>query len=287
MSKQIILDALASQFAVKQNELVQYETTVHNPALEALNGTIKEWFSAVLEINPHSVRLKDSTTLEIAPLNDGTWPSLINVRRNYDKVYEIEYRSGYRKVNTDDMYYLSTLGKIAQNINLIVDNIENEWKIAYRAIHTPHYEMSTELYKLEREINQIKQDIHDDKRETYKVIGFEHTVSPYLHCKMNYDTNKYELVEMPNSLVLATGRGKWDYMNVNTYRVVGSAKYNKIALQVKRVGDERWSDIEVKHDYFNDFIHSVYKWETTDKEQRDAKETERYNRYTAQAEQTA
>jgi hypothetical protein len=34
MSKQIILDALASQFVVKQNEFLQYETTVYSPALE-------------------------------------------------------------------------------------------------------------------------------------------------------------------------------------------------------------------------------------------------------------
>jgi hypothetical protein len=92
---------------------------------------------------------------------------------------------------------------------------------------------------------------------------------------------------MPNSFVLDTGRGKWDYMNVNVYRVVGPAKYNKIALQVKRVGDEQWKDIDVKHDYFDSFIESVYAWETTNKARRDADETERYNRYVGEAKQTA
>jgi hypothetical protein len=185
------------------------------------------------------------------------------------------------------MYYLTTLGKIAQHVALIIDNIENEWKPAYKAIHAPHYELISELRTLEQEINAVKQDIHVSKREGYKVAGFEHTVSPYMHCKMNYDTNQYELVEMPNSLVLDTGRGKWDYTNVNVYRVVGPAKYNKIALQVKRVCDEQWSDIEVKHDYFDSFIESVYAWETNNKARRDADETARYNRYVGQAEQTA
>jgi hypothetical protein len=292
MSKQIILDALASQFAVKQNELVQYETTVYQPALEGLNKSISDWFSSVLSVSPHSAKYTGDT-LEIVPTEDGRWPSAINIRKHYsyrddeNNYYDIDYRSSHNKVEMANIYYLTTLGKIAQNVNLIIENIENEWKPAYKAIHTPHYELINELRTLENEINAVKRDIHNNKREEYKAAGFEHTVSPYMHCKMNYDTNQYELVEMPNSLVLDTGRGKWDYTNVNAYRVVGPAKYNKIALQVKRVCDEQWSDIEVKHDYFDSFIESVYAWETTNKARRDADETERYNRYVGQAEQTA
>lgn len=292
MSKQIILDALASQFAIKQNEFTQYESTVYNPALDALNDTVKKWFSSVLNLAPYNVKYTDDT-LEIVPTNDSKWPSTINVRKRYsyrdneNDYYEIDYRSSHSKVDTNNMYYLTTLGKIAQHIDLITSNIKDEWKPAYKAIYKPYYELNNELDKLEREINQIKQDIHVAKRETYKVPGYEHTVSPYVHCKMNYDTNQYELVEMPNSLVLDTGRGKWDYTNVNAYRVVGPAKYNKIALQVKRVCDEQWSDIEVKHDYFDSFIESVYAWETKNKARRDADETARYNRYVGQAEQTA
>lgn len=292
MSKQIILDALASQFAVKQNELVQYETTVYNPAVEGLNKTISDWFSSVLNMSPYSVKLKDDT-LEIVPTNDGNWPSTINIRKHYayrddeNNYYEIDYRSSHNKVDKNNIYYLTTLGKIAQHINLITSNIKEEWKPAYKAIYKPHYELISELRTLEQEVNAIKRDIHVSKRESYKAAGFEHTISPYMHCKMNYDTNQYELVEMPNSFVLDTGRGKWDYTNVNAYRVVGPAKYNKIALRVKRVGDEQWSDIEVKHDYFDSFIESVYAWETNNKARRDADETARYNRYVGEAEQTA
>lgn len=292
MSKQIILDALASQFAVKQNELVQYESTVYEPALEGLNKTISDWFSSVLNMSPYSVKLKDDT-LEIIPTNDGNWPSTINIRKHYayrddeNNYYEIDYRSSHNKIDKNNIYYLTTLGKIAQHINLITSNIKEEWKPAYKAIYKPHYELISELRTLEQEVNAIKRDIHVSKRESYKVAGFEHTVSPHLHCKFNYDANQYELVEVPNSFVLDTGRGKWDYTNVNAYRVIGPAKYNKIALRVKRVGDERWSDIDVKHDYFDSFIESVYAWETTNKARRDADETERYNRYTKEAKQTA
>jgi hypothetical protein len=292
MSKQIILDALASQFAVKQNELVQYESTVYTPALDGLNKSISDWFSSVLNLAPHSVKYTDDT-LEIVPTEDGRWPSAINVRRrssyrdDENDYYEIDYRSSHNKVGKANIYYLTTLGKIAEHINLITSNIRDEWKSAYKSIHNPHYQLISELRTLEQEINAVKQDIHTTKRESYKAVGFEHTVSPYTHCKMNYDTNQYELTEMPNSLVLDTGRGKWDYMNVNAYRVVGPAKYNKIALQIKRVGDEQWRDFEVKHDYFDSFVESVYAWETNNKARRDADEIARYNRYVGEAEQTA
>jgi hypothetical protein len=186
-----------------------------------------------------------------------------------------------------NIYYLTTLGKIAQNVNLIIENIENEWKPAYKAIHTPHYELINELRTLENEINAVKRDIHTAKREEYKAAGFEHTISSRLYCKMNYDTNQYELTEIPTEFNLETGRGKWDYIYVNAYRVIGSAKYNKIALQVKRKGDLHWSDIDVKGDYFDSFIETVYDWETSKKAKSDADETTRYNRYVGQAEQTA
>jgi hypothetical protein len=292
MSKQIILDALASQFAVKQNELVQYETTVYQPALAEFNESIRDWFGSILFIRPHSAKYTGDT-LEIVPTEDGRWPSAINIRKHYsyrddeNNYYDIDYRSSHNKVEMANIYYLTTLGKIAQNVNLIIENIENEWKPAYKAIHNPHYQLISELRTLENEINTVKRDIHTAKREEYKAAGFEHIISPRLYCKMNYDTNQYELTEVPTEFNLETGRGKWDYIYVNAYRVIGSAKYNKIALQVKRKDDLHWSDIDVKGDYFDSFIETVYDWETSKKAKSDADETTRYNRYVGQAEQTA
>ena len=292
MSKQIILDALASQFAVKQNELVQYETTVYQPSLDKLNESIGDWFGSVLFIRPHSAKFSDNT-LEIVPTEDGKWPSAINIRKHYsyrddeNNYYDIDYRSSHNKVEMANIYYLTTLGKIAQNVNLIIENIENEWKPAYKAIHTPHYKLISELRTLESEINAVKQQIHSDNRETYKVPGFEHTVTSQLACKMNYDTNEYELKTVPYTIRLETGSGKWDYIWVNAYKVIGPSKYRKIAIQVKRnEGDERWEDIEVKGEYFDQFISEVYNWETRLREKRDEDETKRYNKF-VEAKQTA
>jgi hypothetical protein len=290
MSKQIILDALASQFATKQNEFIQYETTVYSPALEGLNKSINDWFSSVLSVSPHSAKYTGDT-LEIVPIEDGRWPSAINIRKHYsyrddeNNYYDVDYRASHNKVDTNNMYYLTTLGKIAQHVALIIDNIENEWKPAYKAIYKPYYELSNELRKLENEINGVKRDIHIAKREECKVAGHEHTILPYTHCKYNYDTAQYELVELPKEFRLETGRGKWDYTYVNSYRVIGPAKYNKVAIQYKKQGDAQWIDIEVKGDYFDSFIESVYEWETNGKARYEARELEQYNRYTAEAKQ--
>jgi hypothetical protein len=292
MSKQIILDALASQFATKQNEFIQYETTVYSPALEGLNKSISDWFSSVLSVSPHSVKYTGDT-LEIVPIEDGRWPSAINIRKHYsyrddeNNYYDVDYRASHNKVDTNNMYYLTTLGKVAQHVALIIDNIENEWKPVYKAIYKPYYELSNELRKLENEINGVKRDIHIAKREECKVAGREHTILPYTHCKYNYDTTQYELVELPKEFRLETGRGKWDYVYVNSYRVVGPAKYNKVAIQYKKQSDAQWIDIEVKGDYFDSFIADVYEWETNGKARYEARELEQYNRYTKEAEQTS
>jgi hypothetical protein len=292
MSKQIILDALASQFATKQNEFIQYETTVYSPALEGLNKSISDWFSSVLSVSPYSAKYTGDT-LEIVPIEDGRWPSAINIRKHYsyrddeNNYYDVDYRASHNKVDTNNMYYLTTLGKVAQHVALIIDNIENEWKPAYKAIYKPYYELNNELRKLENEINTVKRDIHIAKREEYKVAGFEHTISPYNHCKYNYDTTQYELVEMLKELRLETGRGKWDYIHINAYRVIGPAKYNKIALQIQKLGNAQWIDIDVKGDYFDSFIETVYDWEISGKARYEAREFEQYNRYIGEAEQTA
>lgn len=292
MSKQIILDALASQFAAKQNEFTQYETTVYHPALDVLNLSVKDWFSRVLEINPYNLTFHGDY-IEITPSDEGKWHSTITVRRSSGwgiekDTYLIDYRSGYGKAeNETDMYYLTTLGKIAQNIDLIVENLKSEWKPAHKAIYKPYYELSNDLGTLEREINTVKQQIHADNRETYKVPGFEHTLTSQLACKMNYDTNEYELKTVPYTVRLETGSGKWDYMWVNAYKVIGPAKYRKIAIQVKRDENaERWEDVEVKGEFFDQFISEVYNWETRLREKRDEDETQRYNRF-VEAKQTA
>jgi hypothetical protein len=292
MSKQIILDALAAQFAVKQNEFTQYDTTVYQPALAELNKTVSDWFSMVLDLNPYRLTF-NGDYVEITPSDEGKWHSMITIRKNSGwgiekDTYSIDYRSGYGKAeNQTDMYYLTTLGKVAQNIDLIVENMKSEWKPAHQAIYKPYYELSNELGKLESEINGIKQQIHSDNRETYKAPGFEHTVTSQLACKMNYDTNEYELKTVPYTIRLETGSGKWDYMWVNAYKVIGPAKYRKIAIQVKRnEGDERWEDIEVKGEFFDQFIAEVYNWETRLREKRDEDETKRYNKF-VEAKQTA
>ena len=126
MSKQIILDALASQFAVKQNEFTQYDTTVYQPALVRLNQSIHDWFGMVLDLNPYNLTFHGDH-IEITPSDEGKWHSTITIRRSSGwgiekDTYLIDYRSGYGKAeNQTDMYYLTTLGKIAQNIDLIVE----------------------------------------------------------------------------------------------------------------------------------------------------------------------
>ena len=293
MNKQIILDALASQFATKQNEFEQYETTVYNPALTGLNKSISDWFSSVLNVSPYSAKYTGDT-LEIVPVEDGRWPSAINIRKQYsyrddeDNYYDIDYRSSHTKINTTNMYYLTILGKVAQHIALIIDNIENEWKPAYKTIYQPYWELNGELYKLEQEINRIKQEIHQNNREGYKTVGFQHAISPQLVCEIvDYSTSNYELVSKPKYFNLTTGRGRWDYLGVVEYRVVGLGKYNKVQLMVKDHPDRDWMNVEVKQDYFDEFIADVYQWETNGKQSSDESQTKRFERYSEGAKQTA
>jgi hypothetical protein len=266
---------------------------VYNPALVRLNQSIHDWFSSVLSVSPYNVKFTDNT-LEIVPVEDGNWPGEISIRKHYsyrdneDNYYDVNYSSSHSKVSTVNMYYLTTLGKIAQHSALIIDNIENEWKPAYKEIYKPYWELNGELYKLEQEINRIKQEIHQNNREGYKTVGFQHAISSQLICEIvDYSTSNYELVSKPKYFNLTTGRGRWDYLGVVEYRVVGLGKYNKVQLMVKDHPDRDWMNVEIKQDYFDEFIADVYQWETNGKQSSDDSQTQRFERYSERAKQTA
>jgi hypothetical protein len=289
MSKQIILDALESQYATKQSEAAQYELTVYNPALIELDKSINEWFSNELNINPHQIKFRHDN-LEITPSSSDNerWPATIDIkkRRSYnpngdgkDTYYEINYPSNNSKINEKHIHYLTMLGQIAQHSSTIISKIESEWDVMASNILKPYYELTRDLRKLEHEVFAVRQEIHNINREKFKVAGFEHTISPQLSCERNWEENGYvyELKETPKIFQLETGRGKWDYINVNAYRVIGAAKYNKTYIQIKKSSDSQWIDMEVKNDYFDSFIHNVYVWETEDKQRRNDSETARYS----------
>lgn len=286
MNKQIILDALAAQFATKQNELSQYESAVHYPAINDLNNDVRAWFKTTLDIITHNLTYNNDAGVEITPL-DETWSNKISIRRKYSysrnenqNPFEISYSSSYGTVDHNNMFYLTVLGKVASNIDLIIEKIENNWIEAYRNIAKPYNELTNELYKLEQEVNRVKQEIHENNREAYKAIGFEHSISSQLVCEItDYSTGNYQLNVHPKRINLTTGRGRYDYCNVVAYRVVGPGKYNKVSLLIKSHSNHDWTGIEVKQDYFNDFVADVYQWETNGKQSSDETQTKRFNRY--------
>lgn len=285
MNKQIILDALAAQFATKQNELLQYESAVYNPAINDLNNEVREWFKTALDVVVHDITYNNDHGVGITPFND-KWPGVINIRKKYSysksevNPYDISYSSSYGTVENNNMFYLTVLGKVASNIELITEKIENTWVETYRSIKKPYNELSNELYKLEQEVNRVKQEIHENNREGYKAVGFEHSISSQLVCEItDYSTGNYQLNVHPKRINLTTGRGRYDYTDVVAYRVVGPGKYNKVSLLIKSHANHEWTSIDVKQDYFDEFVADVYNWETTGKQSSDETQTKRFERY--------
>ena len=104
---------------------------------------------------------------------------------------------------------------------------------------------------------------------------------------IDYSNSNYELVSKPKYFNLTTGRGRWDYTNVVEYRVIGLGKYNRIQLMVKDHPDRDWMNVEIKQDYFDEFIADVYQWEASGKQSSDESQTQRFERYSEKAKQTA
>jgi hypothetical protein len=290
---QTTLTALQSQLESQKEASKYYYDNVFAKEIAALEASIVEWFYKFTG-ETYTIKLESGgETLQIhvpgQDENDMWRHNAITI--NYYSRYNEEAKaklSFYSKEveynDTKTIAYLKTLGMVATLLNQI-NFMMPTWKAEYQQYAEKRYvTFEQPISHTEFAIRKTEKEIAEQDIAEYSKAGFQHTISSRTVCERHYNIpydqeGSYTLETNPQYFDLQTGRGKYDYVRVYAFEVVGEVKYGKVQMNIKTtaVEDGSFSSIVVTKARFDDFIATVYHWESKQRDQDNAKQIERYN----------
>lgn len=301
---QTTLTALQSQLESQKEASQYYYENVFSKEVATLEASISEWF-AKFTGEKYTIRLESGgETLQIfssqEDVKDMWRHNAITVyhyaRYGEDAKAKLSFYS--KEVEYDDtktIAYLKTLGMIATllpQINFMMPT----WKAEYQQYAQKRYATFEQpISHTEFAIRKTQKEIAEQGIAEYSKAGFKHTISTRTVCERHFEIDRdqegaYTLETKPQYFDLQTGRGRYDYVRVYAFEVVGPIKGGKVEMNILTTCDPNqplFSPITVTKARFDDFIATVYNWETVDREKDSAREIERFNANTKKVAQVA
>jgi hypothetical protein len=179
---------------------------------------------------------------------------------------------------------VQVFGQLAAHLAKIEWMMINEWSPSLRFINSSANTLEKELDELKRSIRDIETKVAGEEKLAYSKVGFDlqfkkFKCTKYREPKDGVNGEGMDLVEYSKSLQLKTGRGRWDYVNVYGYKVLGCAK-GKYIIQYNLDEDNvKKYQIVVTEKNMKAFIDDVYQWESVGCDRATAQQMEKYNRY--------
>jgi len=289
---QTTLTALQSQLESQKEASKYYYDNVFSKEVATLEASIVEWFYKFTG-ETYTVKLESGgETLQIhVPGQDekDTWRHnaiTINYYSRYNEEAKAKLSFYSKEVEYNDtktIAYLKTLGMVATLLNQI-NFMMPVWKAEYQQYAEKRYvTFEQPISHTEFAIRKTEKEIAEQGIAEYSKAGFQHTISSRTVCERHYNIpydqeGSYTLETNPQYFDLQNGRGKYDYVRVYAFEVVGEVKYGKVQMNIKTaVEDGSFSSIVVTKARFDDFIATVYHWESKQRDQDNAKQIERYN----------
>lgn len=290
---QTTLTALQSQLESQKEASKYYYDNVFSKEVATLEASIVEWFYKFTG-ETYTVKLESGgETLQIhVPGQDenDTWRHnaiTINYYSRYNEEAKAKLSFYSKEVEYNDtktIAYLKTLGMVATLLNQI-NFMMPVWKAEYQQYAEKRYvTFEQPISHTEFAIRKTEKEIAEQGIAEYSKAGFQHTISSRTVCERHYNIpydqeGSYTLKTNPQYFDLQNGRGKYDYVRVYAFEVVGEVKYGKVQMNIKTtaVEDGSFSSIVVTKARFDDFIATVYHWESKQRDQDNAKQIERYN----------
>lgn len=291
---QTTLTALQSQLQSQKEASQYYYENVFSKEVATLEASISEWF-AKFTGETYTIRLESGgETLQIFPCGEDVkdmWRhNAITIYHyaRYSEEAKAKLSFYSKEVEYDDtktIAYLKSLGMVATllpQINFMMP----KWKAEYQQYSQKRYATFEQpISHTEFAIRKTEKEIAEQGIAEYSKAGFQHTISDRTVCERQWniphdEEGAYTLEVKPQYFDLQTGRGRYDHVRVYAFEVVGDAKYGKVEMNIKTtaVEDGSFSPIVVTKARFEDFIATVYHWETVQREKDTADQIERFNR---------
>jgi hypothetical protein len=288
------LTALQSQLQSQKEASKYYYDNVFSKEVATLETSIAEWFYQFTG-ETYIIKLESGgETLQIysseADVKDMWRHNAITVyhyaRYGEEAKAKLSFYSKEVEYNdTETIAYLKTLGMVATLLNQI-NFMMPVWKAEYQQYAQKRYATFEQpISHTEFAIRKTEKEIAEQGIAEYSKAGFQHTISTRTVCERQYNIpydqeGAYTLEVKPQYFDLQTGRGRYDHVRVYAFEVVGEVKYGKVEMNIKTtaVEDGSFSPIVVTKARFDDFIATVYHWETVQREKDTADQTERFER---------
>jgi hypothetical protein len=289
MNNQIILDALEFQLANKKEELDLHETTTAQPEFKAMTQEVLESLREHVSNLIPGITL-DTNRIEImrsAGPNFG-WSSLtVSLENDWRSVYPNKdvnysakmnwYGSSASLKDENILNDVQVFGAVASKLAWIEYEFLNNWKPRLVEIGKISRNLEEEIRQINSSIYSTRYQVRQQGIESYKKQGFSCTLIPSLSIQRNWEEKEeiiYELIGNIPNIQLSTGRGKWDYLYAKSFKVIKTNKY-KTTLEVTQ-SDDRVVERTVSAKSFDQFIDSVYDWQTNHAKVHNDKMTQRY-----------
>jgi hypothetical protein len=284
MNKNIILAALQSQLQTIKAESQAHYTDVYQPAVAKLNDKISKWFATNVISGMHLIEL-NGDSITVYP-TDAT---------GYSNNISINYRGGWRsdggyvevssyrpdlnssEDNTNSIAYYAAMYAIAQKFDRISKEYMTKWLPAFNKLTAAKSDISDAIWKIEREIRNCEEEIATIEKDIYFKSGFECTLKP----RHDFDWSTNEKKVDAKHIRLTNGRSRWDYFNINSFKVVNfpKAKHAKVVLEFPYGSDNKIVTREVSKKYYSQFVDSVYHWQTKGAAEKEAEVDEKVAHY--------
>ena len=289
MNNKTILSALHAQVETKTAEYNKIVDEQQTPALRAKYDEVLVWLRENVSSLIPSITL-DIDRLEINKTGrSNTWSAAtvyINTDwRTEEKHAKLNwYSSSATLEDKNELNDVQVFGQLAAHLAKIEWMMINEWSPSLRFINSSANTLEKELDELKRSIRDIETKVAGEEKLAYSKVGFDlqfkkFKCTKYREPKDGVNVEGMDLVEYSKSLQLKTGRGRWDYVNVYGYKVLGCAK-GKYIIQYNLDEDNvKKYQIVVTEKNMKAFIDDVYQWESVGCDRATAQQMEKYNRY--------
>lgn len=287
MNKTVVIEALEAQLQTKKNEVEQYESTVSGPALKMKQEEILNWLRENvsnlipnIEVDSHRIRV-----FKTGSPNDSWGGLTISLESDYWKSGDRDifakmnwYGSSASTKEENTLADVQIFGAVASKLSAIEYEFKNNWRTAIENITNPVNAFYSEISKLEYSVRDVRNSLVVEEKETYKKAGFDCKIKPSMQIVTNWDKegNPRELKEVEKEIKLSTGRSNYDYVYVNSFKVVKTNKY-KTTLEIGY--KDRKVEYEVTANKFNAFIDAVYEWQNAQCDRESARNKERYENF--------
>lgn len=301
---QTTLTALQSQLESQKEASQYYYENVFSKEVATLEASISEWF-AKFTGETYTIRLESGgETLQIyssaEDVKDMWRHNAITVYHyaRYGEEAKAKLSFYSKEVEYDDtktIAYLKSLGMVATllpQINFMMP----KWKAEYQQYAQKRYATFEQpISHTEFAIRKTQKEITEQGIAEYSKAGFKHTISTRTVCERHFEIDRdqegaYTLETKPQYFDLQTGRSRYDYVRVYAFEVVNYLKGGKVEMNILTTCDPNqplFSPITVTKARFDDFIATVYHWETVQREKDLADQTERFNVNTKKVAQVA